>query len=187
MTPEERVAKLPSPWPPAAEDGKTAADESLTKHQLSLRALFANRRERAAEAMLLGKRLSTELNEILDSWDQVGPEQVERIKQILRSDEVRRMLQVADLVLHALYPQFAQGDRKKLRESTMANLQGDNSKRQQAGKGKDGAKGKQHLLPKDVLRRLLEGESLKGPPAYQDLIDAYFRGLSQQSSEEAAE
>ena len=47
--------------------------------------------------------------------------------------------------------------------------------------------GEQHLLPKDILRRLLEGESLKGPPAYQDLIDAYFRGLSQRSTEEPAE
>ena len=187
LTPEERKVKLPAPWPPSAEDGETAADVSLTQHQQALRSLFASRREKLAEVLSIANRVSTELHQILGSWGQVRPEQVERIKQILRADEVRLLLKVADLVLFDLYPQFARGDRKKLRESAMAQLQGEGKLKKEDGEGKDGAKGKQHLLPKDILRRLLEGETLKGPPAYQDLIDAYFRGLSQQSAEETTE
>ena len=187
MTPEERLVKLPGPRPPSAEDGEAAADESLAQHQQALRGLFASRREELLHVMLVTDRLGAELHEILDSWDQVGPEQVERIKQILRSDDVRLLLKVADLVLVDLYPQFAQKkDREKLRESTMADLEGKGKAGPADGRGKDG-KGKQRLLPKDILRRLLEGETLKGPPAYQELINAYFKGLGQQSAEEAAE
>lgn len=184
MTPEEKSAKLPGPWPPAAEGDEAATAQPLAARQQSLRSLFVSRREKLAEVMSVAGRVSEELRQILGPWEQVGPEQVERIKQILRADEVRLLLKVADLVLVELYPQFARGDRKKLRESTMADLQGEGKPKD--GEGRDGTEGKQHLLPKDILRRLLEGETLKGPPAYQDLIDAYFRGLSQQSPEEAA-
>ena len=191
MTPEERSVKLPAPWPPSAEEpasaeeGEAATDKSLAQHQQALRGLFVSRREKLVEVTSAANRTRAELHQILDQWDQVGPEQVERIKQILRADEVRLLLKVADQVLGALYPQFARGDRKKLREATMADLQGEGKSKKDDGD--DGSTDKQHLLPKDILRRLLEGETLKGPPAYQELIDAYFRGLSDQSSEEAAE
>jgi hypothetical protein len=183
MTPEERSARLPAPWPAAAKDAEGAPGKTLPEHQQSLRNLFARCRELLLEVQSTADRVSGELRQILDPWDAVTPAHVERIKQILRSDEVRLLLKVADLVLVDLYPQFAQDDRKKLRESALADLQGLKSER--AGReGADAAKGKQHLLPKDILRRLLEGESLKGPPAYQDLIDAYFRGLSQERPDE---
>jgi len=185
MSPEERAVELPSAWPPTAEEGETVEEQSLTQHQQALRDLSTSRREKLEEVVSVANRVGEELSGILSPWDQVGLEQVERIKQILRADDVRLLLKVADLVLTDLYPDFARGSRKKLREATMADLQGEGKKKGE-GEGQDGAKGK-HLLPKDILRRLLEGETLKGPPAYQDLIDAYFRGLSQQSPEEAAE
>jgi hypothetical protein len=185
MTPEERSAKLPLPWTAAATagDGKAAAGMTLTQHQEGLRILFARCRQRLLEALSAADQASVELHRILDPWDTVGPAQVERIKQILRSDEVRLLLKVADLVLADLYPQLAQDDRKKLRDSALSDLQGGGKPGRGDREGKD-ADGKQHLLPKDILRRLLEGETLKGPPAYQDLIDAYFRGLSQERPDE---
>jgi hypothetical protein len=182
MTPEERAAKLPAPWAAAAADREAASATTLTQHQQALQALLARCRERLPEILSTADRVSTELHQILDPWDTVAPEQIERVKQILRSDEARLLLKVADLVLADLYPQFAQEDRKKLRESSLADLQ--KGGKSEGRDGTDDRQGKQHLLPKEILRRLLEGETLKGPPAYQELIDAYFRGLSQERPDE---
>jgi len=186
MTPEERAGKLPVPWS-ATANGEEATVRTLVQHRQRLSELFARCRELLLEVLSSADRVGRELHQILDPWDAVAPEQVERLKQVLRSDEVRLLLKVADLVLADLYPQFAQDDRKKLRESALSELQGGGKDGKGGRGGRDANQGKRHLLPKEILRRLLEGETLKGPPAYQDLIDAYFRGLSQERPDEVTE